>query len=90
MYAAACKSAEAVFNRSTADTAFFRNFGYGNGGIYIIQLVINIIESLITDLALSDNRNIPALTGENEQLYTRIVGILEDNVNKLSVLEADT
>lgn len=47
----------------------------------IIQLVINIIESLITDLALSDNRNIPALTGENEQLYTRIVGILEDNVN---------
>jgi len=47
----------------------------------IIQLVINYLESLITDLALSDNRNIPISTGESEQLYTKIAGILEDSVN---------
>lgn len=47
----------------------------------LIQLTMTLLEAFMTDLAMSDDRNIPAATGESEQLYTKIAGILEDNVN---------
>lgn len=45
----------------------------------LLQLIMNYLEVLFCDLALSQSGNIPAVTGENEQLYTKIVGILEEN-----------
>ncbi|MBQ8758185.1 MAG: AraC family transcriptional regulator, partial [Clostridia bacterium] len=47
----------------------------------LVQLTMTLLEAFMTDLALSDDRNIPASTGENEQLYTKIAGILEEHVN---------
>ena len=47
----------------------------------LIQLTMTLLEAFMMDLALSDDRNIPAATGENEQLYTKIAGILEEHVN---------
>lgn len=46
----------------------------------LLQTAMSMLETLMLALASSDGVAIPAKIGENEQLYTKIAGILEERV----------
>lgn len=46
----------------------------------VLQSAMSVLEAFLLELALSDSGTVPAKNGENEQLYTKIAGILESKV----------